>query len=222
MKNCPAKLIRALIYCLLGFYLAGGATAARAADAEFDYDIFLANDTIVVWLDVLPALDQAKMEDLLAGLDLSLVFDLKIERPRRLLFSKTIASTRAALVISHPLTEDVYRLRLVNFGVSDREFKSQLELSDFLADSLVLQLAPKSQIIASPEVRLNLSLTVKSHSSNVLRDFTSRPADSLGAGSGEEEFFESVFSFFLNLIGFGKTSYNIVSPPFSPEELTSL
>jgi len=215
---------RFLQFCLLGMLILGATAPLRAesADDDFDYDIFLIGETLAVWIDIRPALDQSRMEDLLAGLDLTLMIDLKAERPRKLLFSKTLASTRAALVISHPLTEDFYRLRLANFGFWDRRFKSQIELSDFLADSLILRLAPKSLMAEAPEVRLRFDLVSKSHSSNILDQIKGSSADSSAAGPGtDEEFFESLFSFFLNLVGFGKTTFHIETPSFRIKDLPS-
>jgi hypothetical protein len=78
-----------VIPILTGLVLSGPA-AAESADLE--YDIYLVNDTLAVWLDLRPVLDQSKMEDLLAGLDLWLAVELKIEKPRKLFFSKTISS----------------------------------------------------------------------------------------------------------------------------------
>lgn len=218
MNKAIGKTASAILICLLALPFFGGTASAGgdSKDTDFDYDIFLTDDTLAVWLDITPVLTQSKMEDLLAGLDISMVIEIKIERPRKLLFSKILTSTRAAVLISHPLTEDIYRLRLVNFGDINREFKSQLELSDFLSDSLILKIAPKSLLENAVEASLRLAITSKSHSSNVLEGDPGRP----GTGA-DEEFFESLFSFFLNLIGFGQTSYRIVSPPFSLSELAS-
>lgn len=202
----------------------GGAASLKADDAgaDFDYDIFLVGDTLAVWIDIRPVLDQSRMEDLLAGLDLSLIIEMKAQRPRKLLFSKTIATARAALVISHPLTEDLYRLRLANFGRREWSFKSQIELSDFLADSLIFRLAPKSLLEEAPQVRLNLDLVSKSHPSIILDDIEDSGTDSSGTGAGpDEEFFESLFSFFLNLVGFGQKTFHIETPFFRVKDLSS-
>jgi len=225
MNKHAINVIRRWRIISLAIFLLGLAMPLRAAgsDEEFDYDIFLIGDTLAVWIDVRPVLDQNRLEDLLAGLDVSLAIDLKVERPRKLLFSKTLASARAGVVISHPLTEDYYRLRLANFGYQDRRFESQIELSDYLADSLIFRLAPISSLEEAPEVRLDLDLVSNSHSSNILKEVTDSSAAASGKSPGaESEFFESVFSFFLNMVGFGKTTFHIETPLFRVEDLPSL
>ena len=222
-KNAIIKRCFLAALLSLCFFWTTGPVCAENRDIEFDYDIFLTGDTLAIWLDFTPILNQPKMEDLLAGLDLSILIDFKVEKPRRLAFSKTLATARAAVVISHPLTEDIYRLRLVNFGVFNYEFENQLELSDFLADSLVLKIVPQSHLAEDSDLRLNLKIVSKSHSSNILDEF---PASSNKSGEaeqgGEEEFFESLLSLFLDIIGFGKTSYHVISPPFMIGDLVSL
>jgi hypothetical protein len=208
---------------LLCFCLVWGAEPARGEsnDTDFDYDIFLTSDTLAIWLDITPVLVQSKMEDLLAGLDIYVAVDIKVQQPRKLFFPETLASARAILLISHPLTEDIYRLQMVNFGDSKREFQSQLELSDFLSDSLIFRVAPLSQIMDKPKIRLDLTLVSKSHSANILGNTPGRPEGELQRDTNPEEFFESLFTFFLNLVGFGKDSYHIVTPLFDSSQLGS-
>jgi hypothetical protein len=194
--------------------------AAASKDVDFDYDIFLAGDSLALWLDVRPVLTQPKMEDLLAGLQVSIAVTADAVRPRKLLFSKTIATAKAVLVISRRLAEDNYRLRIVDRTVRDYTFKSQLDLSDFLADSLVLDIVPADSLRGQAPIRLNLTLISKSHSNNTLPDLpAATEADS--TGTGKDEFFETLLNSFLNLIGFGATTYHFSTPLFSPDDLAS-
>jgi hypothetical protein len=214
--------MRAFITFLLAIAWLVAPVWAGGDGSDFEYDIFLNKDTISVWLDLRPALEQSKMEDLLAGLDLWFGIELNIEKPRKLFFSRTIASTQAGILISHPLTEDTYHLRLINFSRTDREFDNQIELSDFLADSLIFRISHKSLIEGISGVRLSLTITCKSLSNNLLNDiWESSEEFPPNQSEGEDEFFESLFNLFLNLIGFGKTSNHLVSPTFSLEDLTS-
>lgn len=224
MTRLSDRTARCLIIALVGLCVVWYPPGARADSQEldFDYDIFLVNDTLALWLDVTPVLIQSRMEDLLSGLDISVGIDLKVERPRKLFFAETLASAKATLIISHPLTEDIYRLRLINLGAVDYEFQSQLELSDFIADSVILKIGPRKQFEVAAAIRLNLNLISKSHSNNILKDISPESDKSLNRDTGGgDAFFESLFSFFLTLTGFGTTSYKIVSPPFILDDLPS-
>jgi len=196
--------------------------AAGSAEIDFDYDIFLAGDTLTLWLDVAPLLTQPRLEDLLAGLDVSIKIDVDVQRPRKLFFPATLASVSALVVISHPIAEDIYRLRIICGRLSERIFKSQLALSDFLADSLVLPLVPAQRIRGQGDLRLSFSLLSKSHSINMLDKALPEAADSVNQPPGDDQFLESLFSTFLRLVGFGASSYQVTTPTFSPDELPSI
>ncbi len=194
---------------------------AAGKKIDFDYDIFLAGDSLALWLDVRPVLTQPKMEDVLAGLQVSIAITINAERPRRLLFSKTIATAKTVLVVSRRLAEDTYRLRIIDRTARDYTFKSQLDLSDFLADSLVLDIVPADSLRGRAPLRLDLTLVSKSHSNNTMDDLpAAAEADSAGTGAGDE-FFETLLNSFLNLIGFGATTYHFTTPLFSPDDLAS-
>jgi hypothetical protein len=194
---------------------------ADADDADFDYDIFRFNDTLTVWLDITPVLTQSKMEDLLAGLNISILIEVEIKRPRKLVLSKTLASGKAAVLISRRLTQDIYQLRIARDTVAERTFKDQLALSDYLADSLVIPVAALAGI-GGGDVYLDISLKSKSYSNNTLDDIRPRQKGAAERNRGDDtEFFESLFSTFLDLIGFGTSSYHITTPIFSPGDLPS-
>jgi len=193
---------------------------ASGKNLDFDYDIFVAGDTLAMWLDVRPVLTQPKMEDMLAGLQVSVAITAEAERPRKVLFTKTITTYKTVLVISRRLAEDTYRLRIIGRGARDYTFKSQLALSDFLADSLVLKIAPVDSLQGRSPLRLNLTLVSKSHSNNTMGDIPPVAADSAEVG-GDDEFFETLLNSFLSLIGFGATTYHFETPMFSPDDLTS-
>jgi len=211
---------RAPIYGLLIILCLTAATRLEAREGEIvpDYDIFLNHDTLSVWIDLSPVLNQTRMEDLLAGLDLSLAVEISVEKPRRILFTRTLARARSILVLRRQLTEDNYRLRAVDFETRDYRFDNQMELSAHMADSLVFRIIPRTALEAVTDLRLKVQINVKSHSSSVLEEIGEK------AGEAEEnggEVFESVFSFFLDLIGFGQTTYRLESPPFDLRQLAS-
>ncbi len=212
--------VRRLLIGLLGLSFFFPAAPVIAKQVEFDYDIFVVEDTLVFWLDVTPALTQRKMEDLLSGLDIHIKIDIRLERPRRFLPARTLVRERAALLISHPLTEDVYYLKTANPDVIKYKFESQLQLSDFLADSLVFKIAPVSDIGGGDRPRLRLNITCKSFTfKTMLGQPGRRDEDLLPADSSNTEFFEDIFSLFFNLIGFGEESYRVISPLFDPDNL---
>jgi hypothetical protein len=217
-------LWRGILVGLVGLCALWGSESVAGQDAvaDFDYDIFVADDTLSVWLDVTPVLTQEKLEDLLAGLDISIAVEMKLERPRPPWFSKTLAADKAVIVISRRLTEDRYRLSVADGRLRRCEFETQIELSDFLADSLVLRIAPAGLADSAGLIRLRLDIESKSHSSNILRDRSDGAAAAVdSAGSPDEGFFESLFSFFLDLTGFETTTYQIVSPDFRLSDLES-
>ncbi|MCP4570056.1 MAG: DUF4390 domain-containing protein [FCB group bacterium] len=196
-----------------------------AADSEdrFDYDIFWIGDTLTCWLDPTPALTQQKMEDLLAGLDIYFQFDIKLEKPRKLLFMKNIIHRQAALLISHQLTEDLYRVRFSGTGNKEYEFESQLQVSDFLADSVVFELADRTLIEDAGNPRLALTISCKSLHPRGFSGEQEGLLDSLSPGqSGQKTVFDEAFGLFLDLIGFGKANYKVVSPIFNPNNLDSI
>jgi hypothetical protein len=190
-------------------------------DSNFDYDIFRLSDTLAVWLDVTPVMTQTRMEDLLAGLDISIAVECAVEKPRPVLPAKTILKSTTVIMLSHPLAEDIYRLSLSNGSVKTREFESQLALSDFLADSLVFRVAPSERIRPEGEVRLRLSLISKSQSPNMMDEGVRPPKDRLRTPETPRTVFESAFSLFLDLVGFGQAAYRIVTPPFAVDGLDS-
>lgn len=190
-------------------------------DSNFDYDIFRLADTLAVWLDLTPIMTQERMEDLLSGLDLSITVECVVEKPRTLLPAKTVLKSLTIIVLSHPLTEDIYRLSLADGRVTTREFESQLALSDFLADSLVFRVAPGERVRPEGEVRLRLSLISKSHSPNTMGEGRRSPMASVRPPQTSRSAFESAFSLFLDLVGFGENAYRIVTPPFAVDGLTS-
>jgi hypothetical protein len=192
---------------------------AAGKETDFDYDIFLAGDTLALWLDVRPVLTQSKMEDVLAGLRVTIAVTVDVERPRKLFFSKTLATYRTVLAIWRRLTEDTYRLKIIGRSVREYSFKSQLALSDFLADSLVMDVVPADQIRGRGPLRLALTLVSKSHSNDIGDEFAAAEADSARAGGQDGEFFESLLNSFLNLIGFGAVTYHVTTPLFSPGDL---
>ncbi len=219
MKTTPSIPVAQAARCSLCLICLFFAAPLAAADPDFDYDIFLQDDTLMLWIDVTPVLTQSRMEDLLAGLDVFIEIDVEAERPRKLFFPKSLASKKSAAVISRHLARDTYRLRMTGTTADSRIFKNQLILSQFLADSLVVPVAA-AEILQGKDIRLSVSLISKSYSNNLGAEAADIPEDSTDEGSTEDsEFFESLVSTFLDLVGFGTSSYRFTTPPFSVDDL---
>jgi hypothetical protein len=192
----------------------------RAEQTEFDYDIFSINDTLAIWVDVTPMLTQSRLEDLLSGLDIYVKVEIKIQVHKVLFISKTLKKTGAAFLISHPLTEDIYRLKISNFVVSKHEFDSQLSLSDFLADSMVFKIAPVEDIEQRTNLRIKMGISCKSLSSIVIPDkYYGQKDGLLPADTSETEILLDIFSLFIDLIGYGEDKCNISTAIFDLEDL---
>lgn len=217
--------LRNLVIAACRLVMVGVAVTAPASGnaVDFDYDIFLVGDTVAIWIDIRPVMTQSKMEDLAAGLDISILIEVKVERPRKLLLTRTVGSAGAALLISHRLTEDSYRLTAVNYGRVQYEFPDQLELSAFLADSLVIRVVPAAIVRDAGNPRLDLTIVTESHSPHTFDEEPwFRRNDSPDDRAAEKEFFESLFDLFLRLIDFGTTTYNFTTPEFSLDDLSPL
>jgi hypothetical protein len=191
--------------------------------AEFDYDIFTINDSLAVWLDITPVFTQPKLEDLLSGLDIYIKMEIRLEQPRMFFFSKKLAALETSLLVSHPLTEDTYNLKILDFPLSIYKFKSQVLLSDFLADSLMFKIAALKQVNESSKIRLSLKIVCKSLSSNALPKRVNGLNNENGStDSTGVELFMDIFYFFFDVVGYGQDKYKITSPVFRLNELPDL
>lgn len=212
---------------LIGLAVLGlclGALPLWAADAplDFDYDIFRISDTLALWLDVVPILDQTKMEDLLSGLDIAVELNVNLERPRFLVGARTLVHRQFSLLISHPLAEDTYWLRIGAEKAVEYKFSNQLNLSDYLADSLVFRIGPTTDLAERTKIRLSLAITCNSMSPHLL-GAVARPPDGLVPARQriDNGIFDRLFELFRETIGFGRTSYRVQSPVFDLDRLPS-
>lgn len=213
-------MIRYSVISILVLCLAASIVSADSRDKDFDYDIFIINDTIALWLDITPVLDQQKMEDLLSGLEIHIGLEIKLEKPKRFLPSEELIGRRFFLQISHRLTEDNYCLRILDSNSIDYEFDNQPGLYDFLADSLVFNLLSRAGLKAEESCRLNLKIACKSlYPKNKESGSTSLSESGSVADGDESSLIQKLFSTFLEVFGFGKSYYRIISPTFIPAEL---
>jgi hypothetical protein len=204
---------------LCAFGLGSTAGAANRA-GEFSYDIFLDGDTLSCWIDLTPVLNQDRMEDLLSGLSILIAVDARLENPRRFFFARTVSQRHTAVLITHQLTADRYGIQIKDDRLTVRQFENQMQIRSFISDSIIFHISPVEILNRKEKYRISLSVTSKSYSERELRDmFQSDSGRAALPPTGEKEPFESLFSSFIDLIGFGKISYQIISPPFTLDEL---
>lgn len=210
-------LVACVLWCIPG-------TLIRAEDSpvDFDYDIFLVQDTMMVWLDVTPVLNQALFEDLLAGLQIQIDIKYKAEYPPNPIFAETIRERQRTVYLRRDVTGDFYELIEVN-GLQDTVlFSSQLDMSDYLTDSLEIRLLPVSVIRDGAKLRLKMEIDTKSLPyKKLVGNVRSRSeaGDDNTAPAGQA--LNSVFSYFLEFIGFGEQKYQITTPTFKISSLES-
>lgn len=214
------SLLCLILVTVLGLFPAAR-IQAQESTPDFDYDIFLRGDTISVWLDITPALNQSRMEDLLAGLAIVIDLDFKLETPRLLGFDKTIVSRQYRLVINRQVVEDLYCFRSSTAPARVLGYADQIGLSDYLADSLVFPLTV-AKGLTGERIRMILEVDSKSMSENKINRTNEKPIEAEDRPElSEKDFMESLFERFLGAIGFGRTSYKIESSVFTVSDLIS-
>lgn len=207
----PARTSATAAMILLTAVLAAAAAAADDT-VPFDYDIFRRGETLMVWVDLTPVMNQRRMEDLLAGLAVRITLDCRLEKPRRPLPAKTLAAVRAVATLTRRLTEDDYGVQVAGAGAAKYTFTSQLELADCLADSLVIPVTASDIPGPGDRVRLVLDISCNSLNPNAISD--TAPVKPPGGG-----FFDRLFDLFAESVGWGADSYRVVSPAFDPASL---
>jgi hypothetical protein len=208
-------LVQATAVMILLAAVSGGRVAAADDAAPFDYDIFRQGDTLAVWLDLTPIMNQRRMEDLLAGLAVRITVDLRLEKPRWPLTARTLASARSVVTLARRLTEDAYYVQVAGLSTAQYKFNNQLELSDCLADSLVFPVTEASVSPPGERIRLTLNIACNSLNPNVLYGTSA----STTASEGNAGIFDRLFTLFNETIGLGADSYRLVSPLFDPAAL---
>lgn len=216
-KCTVGALVLVMIWCAFA-----PAAAAEEAAVDFDYDIFLAADSVLLWIDLTPALSQTLMEDLLAGLTINIGLDVRLEKPPHPILAKTIVRRKFVLAISRNLNHDSYFLKIFRDRPDSLSFVSQMALSDYLADSLEFLIMPASQVKATENLRISLEIISKSYSNKVLPPSAkARPESGQASEPAESDLITEIFSEFLDLIGFGRNSYKLITPDFTLSDLDS-
>ncbi len=189
---------------------------------DLDYDIFLINDTVAVWLDHSPVLTQPLLEDLLAGLYVRIDVSYRVESPPNPVFTKGLAEAERSLFINRDLTRDEYYLVIVNGQVDSITFSTHLEMVDYLSDSMEVKLIPSEYLKKDEKIRIRFDVSSKSMSRNKLDSQSSRSGENTSEDEASaDRVINSVFSYFVDFIGFGEHKYQVISPSFTISSLDS-
>ncbi|MFH1700420.1 MAG: hypothetical protein ABIE07_07510 [Candidatus Zixiibacteriota bacterium] len=202
-----------LIYCVLI-----SVTYADDESIEFDYDIYGSNDSISIWLDLTPVLTQPVLEDLLTGLDIFLNLRFKVEKPQKLIGYRSVFESKIAILLNHDLTKDNYGIRFSPNSKESKLFSNQMDLSDYLADSLQFRLTLLARFPVDEHFRFNVEIMSRSISPSEINQISEFSAKT-GQTSAEDSFLGSVLGKFLEVIGFGEITYRITSPQFKIDQL---
>lgn len=216
--SAPASWVIAIVCA--GLLCTPVSAAGRSGD--FAYDIFVRGDSLAFWIDLTPVLSQEQMEDLLAGLNIYLGIDIHLESPRPLFFSRQVIQKRVGLIISHPLTADIYKIEIQGRPPLERQFDDQMKIRDFIADSVDFDLASMTALNAGDKYRIRVSISSKSYSNKGLGGASPvNPSKADSAGTHGTEFFGSLFSTFMELTGIGTVSFHFNTANFTPKDITS-
>ena len=196
----------ALLVTLACLLLLG--TDATAADADtLDFDVGRCHDTLCVWIDLSDLITSDRLNRLKEGVPLSIECHPALSQPRRLWGEETVAEADWSARLSfRPVTEDFV---VASAGVEDRVFSSLARLHRFLADSIMLGLAPIDSLNRARFHRVRIKTRLI-----WLTSLNLSPADD-HQGSPVRYLFEQ----FLSLSGYGRTEFDQDSAPFSLRDL---
>jgi hypothetical protein len=216
--SAPASWLIAIVCA--GLLCAPISAAGRSGD--FAHDIFVRGDSLAFWIDLTPVLSQEQMEDLLAGLNIYLGIDIRLESPRPLLFSRQVVRKQVGVVISHPLTADIYKIEIQGRPPLERQFDDQMKIRDFLADSVDFNLTTMDALKTGDKYRIRVNISSKSYSNKGLGGAAPPPPSSSdSSGTHGTEFFGSLFSTFMEFTGFGTVSFHFNTTNFTLKDITS-
>jgi hypothetical protein len=208
------KLARyiAPVLLVLGSVSIGG--SVRADDADINYDIYVRDSTILVWIDLAPFLSSDDIEQLRDGIDIVLSCRLELAVPKRFFGDHQVTKTERSFRLSHrPVTEDFIVLPADTSRPSPGPLVSLGSLYRYLRDSIEIPLLPMN--LMAPDRFHTLQITI---SSIILTDFNlERPPDKVA--ESDESPVRYLFRQFLSLTGYGSKEYRTKSRPLTLDEI---
>jgi len=216
-------MIKRLSYCifvvagclvLLGFLVPRAILAADEPE-PIEYDIFLRNGHISVWLNLSQLISSKQVERLKEGIDFAIEYRLILSQPRRLWGSKQVAETTGLIKVSYRIVTEDFTLSALKLGLeSSRRFVSLAKLHQFISDSIVVDITDFQGLNRHRQYVLEVKLTCI-----LLTTFNlASGADSSGASESPLKY---LFRKFLHITGFGHEEHSFKSRPFSLSEVRS-
>ena len=202
-----------LITTILILLLTVCPSLAASDKNDIDYDIFLHDSTLTIWMDLSFYLSEVNQEKLTEGIDLALEYQLTLAVPKRFWGSNTVASRTEIVKISyHRITEDYLLTSTENQPERDRRFIAKEKLLQYLSDSLFIDLAPFDSLDPQKKYTLEIKLTgITLTTLNLLSED--------GKVENNQTPLKSLFKQFLNLTGYGRKEFTVKSRPFSLDEI---
>ncbi len=182
-------------------------------DPEIDYDIYIRDTCLTVWVDMTRFLTSRAMERLKEGVDLAIECRASLVIPRKFWGDRLVAEQSRVLRLSyHKLTDDFILNPEGKASEPPIRFGSMAGLFQLLRDSITICLATPDQLDASGRHAVQLRVTAIS-----LTDLNL--AEEISAEDGSDSPIRYLFCQFLRLTNYGRDEYSTRSRSFSVPEL---
>lgn len=188
------------------------ASSTRAADDDFDaaFGIYNSNDTLMAWIDLSPVITTPLLRDLSEGLQYEFSCHFELQRPRRLWGRSTVASgTISFKLVYFSITEQFRITGDSTWAQPERDFTTDADLHQWLADSLACQIGTRKELKQDRRYILKVNIEVIY---GLLSELTS-------PGEESQSPVKVLFRHFLQIAGLGEKDYSFESIPFSPLDI---
>lgn len=210
-------MLKRLLFC---FFILASLFAVKpivAADKPelIEYDIFRHDSRISIWLNLAQFLSSKRVEHLKEGIDFALEYHLILSRPKRFWGAEQAAKATGSIKIGYRIVTEDYFLSTPKLSFEDgRRFVSLAKLHQFLADSIVVDIAHYDELDRHVRYTLEVKLTCI-----LLTSFNLTSDDDSSDESDSP--LKYLFRKFLQLTGFGREEYSVKSRSFLLSEVSS-
>lgn len=189
-------------------------SAATAGTGDvFDADIYRDDGSVTVWADLSASISSERVELLKEGVDLALSCQVDLLRSRRFWGAVRVERSGLDMVVGFHLLAEEYSLRQTSSAQveSNRRFATLAGLHQYLADSVVIRLAPIDSLESGRRYHVEISVFCIS-----LTSFNLGPS-----GEAKQTPLKYLFRQFLSLTGYGREHSLVTSDPFRLSDLRS-